>query len=45
MSTTSGKANECNRSVTAGLNFISAPPARGFGIGETAYSFALGVRT
>jgi hypothetical protein len=45
MSTTPGKENEYNRSVTAGVDCISAPPARGFGIGEAAYCFALGART
>jgi hypothetical protein len=45
MSTSSGKDNEYNRSVIAGLNYISAPPARGFGISEAVYSFARGTRT
>jgi hypothetical protein len=45
MSTTASKENEYNRSVIARLDYISAPPARGFGIGEAAYRFALGVGT
>jgi hypothetical protein len=41
MSTTSGKENEYNRSVTAAFDYVSAPYARG--IGEAAvYGFALG---
>jgi hypothetical protein len=45
MSTNSGKENGYNRSVIAELNYISAPPARGFGIGEAVYRFAQGART
>jgi hypothetical protein len=45
MSTSSGKENEYNRSAIAGLNYISAPQARGFGISEAVYSSALGART
>jgi len=45
MSTNSSKENEYNRSVTAGLDYISVSPARGFGIGEAVYRFALGART
>jgi hypothetical protein len=41
MSTTSGKEHGYNRSMTAGLDYISAPSARGIGIGEAAYCFAL----
>jgi hypothetical protein len=45
MLATSGKANECNRSVMARLNYLSAPPTRGFGIGKTVYCFAMEART
>jgi hypothetical protein len=45
MSTTSGKQNEYNRSVTAGLDYTSVLSSSGFGTGETAFGFALGVRT
>jgi len=41
MSTTSGKEHGYNRSMTAGLDYVSAPSPRG--IGEAAvYGFALG---
>jgi hypothetical protein len=36
MSITSGKENEYNRSVTAGLDYTSAPSARCIGIGKAA---------
>jgi hypothetical protein len=45
MSTSPGKGNQYNRSVTAVLDYISAPPARGVGIGEATYFFVLGART
>jgi len=44
MSTTSSKENEYNRSAIAELDYISASPARGFGIGEAVYRFARGAR-